>query len=113
MHLVLKCKINPEAKKLKLNVMSVKLDQYLDNLICNQKLQWKQSNSILWNRKHPYLKEILLFVEERAILHTIKRKNTLTSKAMVAKGKISKTYMLKTNYVRVNYLHLQKKKHFK
>ena len=106
MHSLHKCKINSEAKKLKLNVVSVKLAQYLDNLICNQKLKWKQSNSILWNHKNPYLKEILLFTEERAILHTIKRKNTLISKATTGKGEISKTDTLKTNYVRVNYLHL-------
>ena len=91
--------------------MSVKLAQYLDNLICNQNLKWKQSNSMLWNHKHPYLKEILLFAEERAILHTIKRKNTLASKVTAGKGKFSKTYMLEINYVRVNYLHLQKGKH--
>ena len=54
---------------------------------------------------------MLLFVEEREILHTIKRKNTLTSKATAGKGKISKTHMLEINYVRVNYLHLQKWKH--
>ena len=36
-HLVQKYKINLEAKKLKLNFMSVKLIQYVDNLICNQK----------------------------------------------------------------------------
>ena len=37
MHLVQKCKINLEAKQLKLNVVSVKIAQYLDNIICNQK----------------------------------------------------------------------------
>ena len=91
--------------------MSAKLAQYLDNLICSQKLKWKQSKSILWKHEHPYLKEILLFAEERKILHTFKRKNTLTSKATAGKGKISKTHMLKTNYVRVNYLYLQNGKH--
>ena len=39
MHLVQKCKINLEAKKLNLNVVSVKLAQYLDNLIRNKKLK--------------------------------------------------------------------------
>ena len=39
MHLVQKCKINLETKKLKLNVVSVKLAQYLDNLIWNKKLK--------------------------------------------------------------------------
>ena len=39
MHLVQKYKINLEKKKLKSNVVSVKLAQYLDNLICNQKLK--------------------------------------------------------------------------
>ena len=38
-HLVQKYKINLEAKKLKLNVVSVKLAQYLENLIRNQKLK--------------------------------------------------------------------------
>ena len=37
MHSLHKCKINSEAKELKLNVVSVKLAQYLDNIICNQK----------------------------------------------------------------------------
>ena len=36
MHSLHKCKINLEEKELKLNVVSVKLSQYLDNLICNQ-----------------------------------------------------------------------------
>ena len=54
---------------------------------------------------------MLLFVEEREILHTIKRKNTLTSKATRGKEKFQKHICLKTNYVRVNYLHLQKEKH--
>ena len=85
MHSLQKCKINSEAKELKFNVVSVKLSQYLDNLICNQNLKWKQSKFMLWNHKHPYLEEILLFAKERAILYTIKRKNTLTSKATVGK----------------------------
>ena len=38
-NLVHKFKINLEEKKLKLNVVSVKLAQYLDNLIRNQKLK--------------------------------------------------------------------------
>ena len=36
MHSIQKCKINSKAKELKLNVVSVKLAQYLDNIICNQ-----------------------------------------------------------------------------
>ena len=39
MHSLQKCKIKSEAKELKLNVVTVKLAQYLDNLIRNQKLK--------------------------------------------------------------------------
>ena len=39
MHSIQKCKINSKAKELKLNVVSVKLAQYLDNIICNQNLK--------------------------------------------------------------------------